>query len=291
MVELTRARGVEAVVGDVQDLPFADGQFDCVVAAWMLYHVPDLDRGAVRGPACPPARGPLVAVDEQRGEPQGALGARSGTAGSTASPLRTQSGRCCATSPSSSGATSAARVTFPDREAAHELRCRRARRPRTSPTACRSSTGRSWPPGTSPSSSASHDPPRRADRAQARRRRADRRGAPRARARLHARRDPRLPDGRVPDGRLLQGSLGRGDARAHRRDDRERRDDRPRRRARPQVRRQALDRRRRRQDLDRRRSDRRRLRRPVREDERPRARDTRAARSTSSRRSPATGSS
>ena len=44
MVELTRARGVEAVVGDVQELPFPAGQFDCAVAAWMLYHVPDLDR-------------------------------------------------------------------------------------------------------------------------------------------------------------------------------------------------------------------------------------------------------
>lgn len=44
MVELTRARGVEAIVGDVQALPFPDGAFDCAVAAWMLYHVPDLDR-------------------------------------------------------------------------------------------------------------------------------------------------------------------------------------------------------------------------------------------------------
>jgi ubiquinone/menaquinone biosynthesis C-methylase UbiE len=45
MVELARARGVDAFVGDVQELPFADGSFDVVVAAWMLYHVPDLDRG------------------------------------------------------------------------------------------------------------------------------------------------------------------------------------------------------------------------------------------------------
>jgi len=45
MVELTSQRGVEARVGDVQDLPFDDESFDCVVAAWMLYHVSDLDCG------------------------------------------------------------------------------------------------------------------------------------------------------------------------------------------------------------------------------------------------------
>ena len=44
MVELARARGLDARVGDVQELPFADGSFDTVVAAWMLYHVPDIDR-------------------------------------------------------------------------------------------------------------------------------------------------------------------------------------------------------------------------------------------------------
>jgi SAM-dependent methyltransferase len=32
-------------VADVQALPFTDGEFDCVAALWMLYHVPDLDRG------------------------------------------------------------------------------------------------------------------------------------------------------------------------------------------------------------------------------------------------------
>ena len=45
MVELTRARGIEALVGDVQQLPFDAASFDCAVAAWMLYHVDDLDRG------------------------------------------------------------------------------------------------------------------------------------------------------------------------------------------------------------------------------------------------------
>jgi SAM-dependent methyltransferase len=44
MVELTRSRGIEAVVGDVCDLPFRDGVFDVVVAAWMLYHVTELGR-------------------------------------------------------------------------------------------------------------------------------------------------------------------------------------------------------------------------------------------------------
>ena len=44
MVELAVERGVDARVGDVQELRFHDGEFDAVVAAWMLYHVPDLDR-------------------------------------------------------------------------------------------------------------------------------------------------------------------------------------------------------------------------------------------------------
>jgi len=42
MVELTRARGIDALVGDVRALPFGDGDFDCALAAWMLFHVPDV---------------------------------------------------------------------------------------------------------------------------------------------------------------------------------------------------------------------------------------------------------
>ncbi|HEY2778727.1 MAG TPA: class I SAM-dependent methyltransferase [Gaiellaceae bacterium] len=46
MVELACARGIaDSQVGDVQALPFEDERFDTVVAAWMLYHVQDLDRG------------------------------------------------------------------------------------------------------------------------------------------------------------------------------------------------------------------------------------------------------
>jgi len=43
MVAATRARGIEAAVGDVQHLPFDDAAFDGAIAAWMLYHVPDRD--------------------------------------------------------------------------------------------------------------------------------------------------------------------------------------------------------------------------------------------------------
>ena len=45
MVELARERGLDARVADVQELPFPDGAFDAAAANWMLYHVPDLDRG------------------------------------------------------------------------------------------------------------------------------------------------------------------------------------------------------------------------------------------------------
>jgi len=62
MVELARSRGVDARVGDVQSLPFEDGSFDTVVAAWMLYHVPDLDRGLAEIARVLEPGGRLIAV-------------------------------------------------------------------------------------------------------------------------------------------------------------------------------------------------------------------------------------
>jgi ubiquinone/menaquinone biosynthesis C-methylase UbiE len=66
MVELARARGVDAQVGDVQELPFADASFDVAVAAWMLYHVPDLDRGISELARVLRPGGILVAVTNSR---------------------------------------------------------------------------------------------------------------------------------------------------------------------------------------------------------------------------------
>jgi SAM-dependent methyltransferase len=44
MVEVASSRGLDARVANVEALPFADAEFDCAAANWMLYHVPDVDR-------------------------------------------------------------------------------------------------------------------------------------------------------------------------------------------------------------------------------------------------------
>jgi SAM-dependent methyltransferase len=62
MVELARARGVDAREGDVQTLPFPDAAFDTVVAAWMLYHVPDVDRALAEIARVLVPGGALIAV-------------------------------------------------------------------------------------------------------------------------------------------------------------------------------------------------------------------------------------
>lgn len=62
MVDLTRARGLEATQGDIQALPFADEEFDCVLANRVLYHVPDLAQGLAEIARVLRPRGRLVAV-------------------------------------------------------------------------------------------------------------------------------------------------------------------------------------------------------------------------------------
>jgi SAM-dependent methyltransferase len=62
MVDLAQERGLDARVADVQELPFADGEFDCAVANAMLYHVEDLDRALSELARILEPGGQLVAV-------------------------------------------------------------------------------------------------------------------------------------------------------------------------------------------------------------------------------------
>jgi SAM-dependent methyltransferase len=66
MVALARARGVDARVGDVQALDLPDASFDCALAAWMLYHVPDVDRALRELARVLEPGGRLVAVTNGR---------------------------------------------------------------------------------------------------------------------------------------------------------------------------------------------------------------------------------
>jgi SAM-dependent methyltransferase len=62
MIELSQSRGLEARVADAEQLPYADADFDCVFAGWVLYHVPDLDRALAECARVLTADGALVAT-------------------------------------------------------------------------------------------------------------------------------------------------------------------------------------------------------------------------------------
>jgi ubiquinone/menaquinone biosynthesis C-methylase UbiE len=66
MVRATESLGMSAILGDVQHLPFADETFDCAVAAWMLYHVPDRDRAIAELARVLRPGGRLVAITNGR---------------------------------------------------------------------------------------------------------------------------------------------------------------------------------------------------------------------------------
>jgi SAM-dependent methyltransferase len=61
-VELAKERGVAAQMMDVQHLLAPDDAYDVAVAMWMLYHVPDLDRGLAELRRALRPGGRLVAV-------------------------------------------------------------------------------------------------------------------------------------------------------------------------------------------------------------------------------------
>jgi SAM-dependent methyltransferase len=44
-VQAARARGLEALQADIEQLPYEDASFDVVMSNWTLYHLPDLNRG------------------------------------------------------------------------------------------------------------------------------------------------------------------------------------------------------------------------------------------------------
>jgi SAM-dependent methyltransferase len=62
MVELARARGVDAQIADAERLPFADKSFDCVFAGWVLYHVPNLPQAIAECARVLTSDGTLVAA-------------------------------------------------------------------------------------------------------------------------------------------------------------------------------------------------------------------------------------
>ena len=157
MVELTAARGVEAIVADAQDLPFHDGIFDCAVAAWMLYHVQDLEQALreLRRVLRPDGRlvaatssernlGELWRLVGERGAPSGGFSAESaeGTLSRHFTSVERRDVRGTSRFPTARPPTVTSRL---------------ARPAASSPTACPSSTAHSSRRDTSPSLCASRD--------------------------------------------------------------------------------------------------------------------------------------
>ncbi len=66
MVEIQRSKGIDARVGDVEDLPFDDGEFDTAVAAWIAVPRSRSRAGVVGARARPPTRRTAGRGDERR---------------------------------------------------------------------------------------------------------------------------------------------------------------------------------------------------------------------------------
>ena len=65
-VEAARARGLEARVADIRELPFRDGEFDLVMCNHVLYHLPDRDRAIAELARVLRAGGRLVGIYSAR---------------------------------------------------------------------------------------------------------------------------------------------------------------------------------------------------------------------------------
>ena len=212
MVELARARGVtDAQVGDVQQLPFADASFDTAVAAWMLYHVPDLDRGPRRARARARAGRQAHRRHELRAAPRRArrsLRSRHAWLRGCSSTPRTARRSCAATSPTSRAPTQRSSRPLSDLETLDRLpptRSRTTREPCPTTSRCRFASTAERPIFVATTMIRPAELIQRKRDGEELRRRGDLR----ARPRLRARRGPRLPDGRVLHGRVLPRALDR----------------------------------------------------------------------------------
>jgi SAM-dependent methyltransferase len=68
MVSLARGLGVDARHGDAQALDFPDEAFDCIVANWVLHHVPGLDAAVAELARVLAPGGSLVATTASAGD-------------------------------------------------------------------------------------------------------------------------------------------------------------------------------------------------------------------------------
>jgi SAM-dependent methyltransferase len=62
MIELAKAKGIDAQIADAESLPFEARSFDCVFAGWVLYHVPNLEQAIAECARVLERNGTLVAA-------------------------------------------------------------------------------------------------------------------------------------------------------------------------------------------------------------------------------------
>ncbi len=170
MVEISRNRGLDARVGDVQSLPFADESFDCTVAAWMLYHAADVGLAIAELARVTRPGGRLVATTNGAGHLAELRELAGGAGWWTGMPFSRENGAELLGQSFSHGRGTARRRLGLDSRRRADLGVpaldveSRPLRP-----SCRRTSSRSASSASRPCSSRRSDPPGRADPAQARR--------------------------------------------------------------------------------------------------------------------------